>query len=127
MRKSIFLTAVLMTALLRYTDAPAQNNVIDEVVWVVGDEAIYKSEVEEARQEALLRGTQWEGDPYCVIPEQLAVNKLFLNQAEIDSIYATDEDVSAQVEYFYKDMVDRVGSTGGVLRNDPVADQGETV
>lgn len=110
MRKSIFLTAVLMTALLRYTDAPAQNNVIDEVVWVVGDEAIYKSEVEEARQEALLRGTQWEGDPYCVIPEQLAVNKLFLNQAEIDSIYATDEDVSAQVEYFYKDMVDRVGS-----------------
>ena len=26
-----------------------QDNVIDEVVWVVGDEAILKSEVEEAR------------------------------------------------------------------------------
>ena len=27
----------------------AQDNVIDEVVWVVGDEAILKSDVEEAR------------------------------------------------------------------------------
>ena len=30
-----------------------QDNVIDEVVWVVGDEAILKSEVEEARMSAL--------------------------------------------------------------------------
>ena len=48
MKKSIFLTACLFTALLQNTETAAQNNVIDEVVWVVGDEAIYKSEVEEA-------------------------------------------------------------------------------
>ncbi len=109
MKKSI-LTLALMTALFTYTESSAQNNIIDEVVWVVGDEAIYKSEVEEARQDALLRGTQWEGDPYCVIPEQLAVNKLFLNQAELDSIFVTDEDVASQVEYYYKDRVDKAGS-----------------
>ena len=33
--------------------AMAQDNVIDEVAWVVGDEAIWKSEVEEARLSAL--------------------------------------------------------------------------
>ena len=33
-----------------------QDNVIDEVVWVVGDEAILKSEVEEARMSALYEG-----------------------------------------------------------------------
>ena len=44
------------------------------------------------------------------IPEQLAVNKLFLNQAELDSIYATDDDVSSQVEYSYQQMVDDAGS-----------------
>ena len=55
----------------------AQNNVIDEVVWVVGDEAILKSEVEKLRLEL---GGSISGNPYCVIPEQLAVQKLFLQQ-----------------------------------------------
>lgn len=99
-----------MAAVFQYTESVAQNNVIDEVVWVVGDEAIYKSEVEEARREAQLRGTQWDGDPYCIIPEQLAVNKLFLNQGELDSIFATDADVSQQVDYYYKEMVAQAGS-----------------
>ncbi len=93
-----------------FLEASAQNNVIDEIVWVVGDEAIYKSEVEEARREGLKHGTQWEGDPYCVIPEQLAVNKLFLNQAELDSIFVTDEDVEAQVDYDMKDLMNDFGS-----------------
>ena len=106
MKKSI-LMVVLTAALVQYSELSAQNNIIDEVVWVVGDEAIYKSEVEQARQDALLRGTQWEGDPYCVIPEQLAVNKLFLNQAELDSIFVTDEDVTQQVDYDYKLLLDK--------------------
>ena len=79
-------------------ETAAQNNVIDEIVWVVGDEAIYKSEVEEARREGLKRGAQWEGDPYCIIPEQLAVNKLFLNQAELDSILPLSESAAEEVK-----------------------------
>ena len=58
----------------------AQNNVIDEVVWVVGDEAILKSDVEGERLNAQYEGRRFDGDPYCVIPEQLAVQKLFLHQ-----------------------------------------------
>ena len=110
MKKSIFVAVCLFTALLQNTETAAQNNVIDEVVWVVGDEAIYKSEVEEARRDAQMSGTQWDGDPYCLIPEQLAVNKLFLNQAELDSITATDADVSQAVEYYYKEMVAQAGT-----------------
>lgn len=106
MKKSI-LMVVLMTALVQYSELSAQNNIIDEVVWVVGDEAIYKSEVEKNRQDAMMMGMQWEGDPYCLIPEQLAVNKLFLNQAELDSIFVTDEDVTQQVEYDYGRLLER--------------------
>lgn len=58
----------------------SQNNVIDEIVWVVGDEAILKSEVEEYRKEILMQNQRIEGDPYCFIPEQLAIQKLFLDQ-----------------------------------------------
>lgn len=105
MRK-LFMTAMFLPAVFQYAEVCAQNNVIDEIAWVVGDEAIYKSEIEEARQEAQLRGTHWDGDPYCIIPEQLAINKLFLNQAELDSIFATNDDVSQSVEAKYKWMVD---------------------
>ena len=108
MKKNIFMIVCLLSAWCMETSA--QNNVIDEVVWVVGDEAIYKSEVEEARREGLKRGTQWEGDPYCIIPEQLAVNKLFLNQAELDSIFVTDDDVASQVDYDIKELVNDFGS-----------------
>lgn len=108
MKKYIFAIVCLLTVLPARTKA--QNNVIDEVVWVVGDEAIYKSEVEEARRDAQRNGMQWDGDPYCVIPEQLAVNKLFLNQAELDSVFVTDADVSSYVESRYKEYVNHAGS-----------------
>ena len=89
-------TALLMS--LFSVQAFAQNNVIDEVVWVVGDEAILKSDVEGERLNAQYEGRRFNGDPYCVIPEQLAVQKLFLHQAEIDSIDVSDQDVLAEVE-----------------------------
>lgn len=52
-----------------------QDNVIDEVVWVVGDEAILKSDVEEARLASLQEGRKFDGDPYCVIPEGVGRTK----------------------------------------------------
>lgn len=110
MRNFAVKMALVLVAMTIDTYSKAQNNVIDEIVWVVGDEAIYKSEVEEARRDAQLRGASWEGDPYCIIPEQLAINKLFLNQAELDSITATDDEVNQQVDYTYKEMVAQAGS-----------------
>ena len=45
------------------------QGIIDEVIWVVGDEAILRSEVEEERLRAQYEGQTINGDPYCVIPE----------------------------------------------------------
>lgn len=84
----------------------AQNNVVDEVIWVVGDEAILKSDVEEAR----LSGEKINGNPYCVIPERLAIQKLFLHQAAIDSVEVTQKDVSADVEAQLNEWVMLAGS-----------------
>ncbi len=110
MNRNRLLILTILALLLPAGKSSAQNNVIDEVVWVVGDAAIYKSEVEEARIEAQQRGERFDGDPYSIIPEQLAVNKLFLNQAELDSITATPEEVQEQVKYYYEDMVNQLGS-----------------
>ena len=90
-------------------DSVATGTVIDEVVWVVGDEAILKSDVEAMRMQAAMEGIKWSGDPDCSIPEQIAVQKLFKHQAEIDSIEVTDADVAQEVEQqinYWLEMVD---------------------
>lgn len=88
--------------------AKAQSNVVDEVIWVVGDEAILKSDVESMRNEPDWNKIQ--GNPYCIIPERIAVQKLFLHQAEIDSIEVTDQEVNNMVEQQVNDWVMRAGS-----------------
>ena len=71
-------------ALLATCFAIADNtNIIDEVAWVVGDEPIYRSEIEEMYQQAQYDGTTFKNNPYCAIPEQIAVEKLYLHQAKL--------------------------------------------
>ena len=88
----------------------SQNNVIDEIVWVVGDEAILKSEVEEYRKELLMQNQRIEGDPYCFIPEQLAIQKLFLDQAKLDSIEVSEPTVNRELEYYVDNYITSIGS-----------------
>ena len=80
------------------TEAPHEESVIDEVIWVVGDEPILLSDVEAMRMQGEMEGMRWQGDPDCSIPEQIAVQKLFLHQAEIDSIEVSEAEVSQGVE-----------------------------
>ena len=87
-----------------------QNNVIDEVVWVVGEEAILKSDVETARMDAQYNGRTFDGDPYCIIPEELAIQKLFLHQAEIDSVMVTEQEIVGELDMRVNWLMDQIGS-----------------
>lgn len=104
-KMSLFLLLMLVGLTVK-----AQDNVIDEVVWVVGDEAILKSDVENERLNAQYEGRRFDGDPYCVIPEELAVQKLFLHQAEIDSIEVSEQEVLQKVEQQTAWLIDQIGS-----------------
>ena len=103
MKKFICVALVALQSVVSF----AQNNIVDEVVWVVGDEAILRSEVERIRNDY---GSNISGNPYCVIPEQLAVQKLFLHQAELDSITVSDADVNRNVEAKINEKVLMAGS-----------------
>lgn len=87
-----------------------QNNIAEEVAWVIGDQPIYKSEIEEAYQQMLYDRQQIKGDPYCVIPERLAIDKLFLNQADIDTVEVQPAMVSQQVESWINYLISQLGS-----------------
>ena len=89
----------------------AQQNLIDGVVWIVGENAILKSEIEEALNEMMrYEGNKIQGDANCVIPEQIAIQKLFLHQATLDSIYASDGQVEMEVNRQINYFISQIGS-----------------
>lgn len=111
MRKLLSIRVLLLLGVWMVSSlSHAQDNIIDEVVWVVGDEAILKSDIEQARLQAQYQGIKFSKDPYCVIPEQMAVQKLFLHQAEIDSIEVADTGVLSMVDKRINYYVQQVGS-----------------
>lgn len=92
------------------TDNVNEASVVDEVIWVVGDEPILKSEVEATRLQAEAEGMSYPGDPDCSIPEQIALQKLFLHQAAIDSIEVTESEVVSMIDDQINHWVSLVGS-----------------
>lgn len=97
-------------ALVSCIGLKAQNNVVDEVVWMVGDEPILRSDVEYQKMRMLSEGARPEGNPDCYISEQLAVQMLFLNQAKIDSITVDESSVNRYVESDIQGMIAQIGS-----------------
>ena len=90
-------------------DVP-ESSVVDEVIWVVGDEPILKSDVETMRLQGQMEGITWKSDPDCAIPEEMAVQKLFLHQAEIDSIQVSESDVTSSIDQQINYWISMAGS-----------------
>ena len=112
MNKRILVILVSLVSIVSLGKAQTDSigTIVDEVIWVVGDEAILKSDVEAMRIQGQQEGMHWNGDPDCAIPEQIAVQKLFLNQAIIDSIEVTEAEVSQGVEQYLEHMISVIGS-----------------
>ena len=94
----------------KVADYYPESSVVDEVIWVVGDEAILKSDVEAMRLQADAENIHFNGDPDCTIPEQIAVQKLFLHQAAIDSIEVTEAEISQAVDQQINYWIQIIGS-----------------
>jgi peptidyl-prolyl cis-trans isomerase SurA len=110
--KRIFLTLFASFSLL----TQAQLNVIDEVIWIVGDDPILLSDVEETRLQAEMEGKPFD-NPYCTIPEQLAIQKLFLHQAALDSIEVSEVNVLKEANERIDFFVQNLGSRENVEKH----------
>jgi peptidyl-prolyl cis-trans isomerase SurA len=109
MNKNFLLILFCLTAFI-HLSVQAQDNIIDEVIWVIGDDAILRSDVENMRLQMQVEKEQINGDPYCVIPEEIAKQKLFLHQAKLDSIEAPENRVVQLVESRINYAINNVGS-----------------
>lgn len=105
-------TLIALAAILP-TLSFAQKNVVDEIIWVVGNEPILLSDVEEMRISSELMGNPITS-PYCEIPERLAVNKLFLHQAELDSVEVSEADIIRSVDEQINSYIQTYGSREAV-------------
>lgn len=77
---------------------------------MIGDEPIYKSEIEQMYQEMQQERQPIKGDPYCVIPEQIAIERLFLHQADLDTIEVQESMVQMQTDAQMNFLVTNLGS-----------------
>ncbi|MBP3775022.1 MAG: peptidylprolyl isomerase [Bacteroidaceae bacterium] len=108
-RSKKWLSAAVLSLVMAMPSV-AQENALDEVIWVIGNEVILRSDVEYQRMNAELQGQKIDGDPYTVIPEQMAIQKLFLNQAAIDSVEVTEAQVIDMANEQLNYMIQMAGS-----------------
>lgn len=88
----------------------AQNNIAEEVAWVIGDQPIWKSEIEELYRRSQYERTAIDGDPFCVIPEQLAIEKLYLHQADLDTVEVQESMIQMEVDSYINYLITNLGT-----------------
>ena len=90
----------------------AQTTQVDKVLAVVGDNIILMSDVEAQYQQMV---NQSQGEPVvpnakCMIFDNLLLEKLFLSQAQLDSVTTTPEEVESELDRRIKYFISVFGS-----------------
>ncbi len=109
MKKFIKISPFILSIFLSFQTVQAQNNVIDEVIAVVGDNAILKSDIEHQYEQALVEGANYASDLKCHLFEQALVSKLLLNQAKLDSVEVGENEVVNQVDQRINYFIQQIG------------------
>jgi peptidyl-prolyl cis-trans isomerase SurA len=71
----------------------SQNEVIDKIIAQVGDNIILLSDIESQKIQAVQAGVEVTSMMDCSVLEQLMSEELYINQAKLDSLVITDEQV----------------------------------
>lgn len=111
MKRNWIIIALLFVALPLFSQN-RQPQVVDKVVAVVGKNIILQSDIENQYIQYRMQGMA-EGSAKEVrsrILEDLLLQKLMLNQAEMDSITVTDEQVEAELNRRIQYIISRFGS-----------------
>ncbi|MFZ4741380.1 MAG: foldase protein PrsA [Bacteroidales bacterium] len=108
LQKAIFLILIFLFIVFQ---SKAQNGVIDQVVAIVGGNIIKASDIEQQYNQMKIQGNFKSGDnAKCSILENILVSKLMLNQAKVDSVNVSDEQVESELERRLRYYIAQVGS-----------------
>ena len=97
--------------LLWFTNqAFSQDKVIDQIIAVVGNNYVLKSDIESQFIQIKSENNSNIVDLKCNILEELLYQNLLLHQAELDSLTVSDKEVDAQLDRRIRYFVSQVGS-----------------
>lgn len=88
----------------------AQSQVIDQVVAVVGSKIILHSDIEKQYNQYIAQGGDKNENARCMIFDQLVLQKLLINQAELDSVTVTEAQVDGELDKRMRFYVKQIGS-----------------
>ncbi len=104
---------LIISAIISTASTFAQTSsgvVVDKIIAKVDDYIILKSELENAYQEMLARGSFSGEEGKCKLLESLIINKLMVAKAEIDSVEVSDNEVNANLDRRMSYFISQVGS-----------------
>ncbi len=102
--------AALLALCLTFNVAMSQQNVLDKVVAVVGNEAILESDLEQELMQLQAQGRMVDDAVRCELFEDMLIRKLLLAQARIDSLKEDDMVIDQEVEHRIRYFTMQLGS-----------------
>lgn len=114
--RRFFIAILFIVSCLQLTFAQSSNT-IDEIIAIVGQEIITKSDLEAefATYAAQYNSMDNEEEVREMILEHMMKQKLFIHQAQLDSIEFTDQEVDARVNYQLNYWLSQVGGNSRVI------------
>ncbi|MEZ4932686.1 MAG: hypothetical protein R2788_11265 [Saprospiraceae bacterium] len=96
-------------AICLYSSLFSQKEVIEKVISQVGGEIVLLSELEDQFAHLSERQGNLPPDARCFILDNILTQKLLVNQAKLDSIEVTDEEVEAQLNARIEQILEYMG------------------
>ena len=87
------ITIIIYSLLTIFTNAQS----IDKIKAIIGDEIVLMSEIETQYLQYISQGDINSNNLKCDVIEELLLQKLLINQAKIDSIYISDDEVESEI------------------------------
>ncbi|RLD62760.1 MAG: peptidylprolyl isomerase [Bacteroidetes bacterium] len=88
----------------------SQTKVVDQIIGVVGKNIILESDIENQRLQLQSQGYYSSGDIKCEIFEDMLFQKLLVNQAAIDSIEVSENEVKGELDRRIQYFIAQIGS-----------------
>jgi peptidyl-prolyl cis-trans isomerase SurA len=99
-----------LSVAVEHASLAQQGQVIDEVAAVVGSKIILLSDIEKQYNQYIIQGGERSEEGKCQVFDQLILQKLLVNQAELDSVVVTDAQVDGEMEKRMRYYIKQIGS-----------------
>lgn len=106
--KHVFLSFIFLSSLIHNAFAQ-EGELIDGIVGVVGSKVILYSEIEGQLVQAKQSGMEVNDDTECLILQDLMFQSLLVNQAELDSVEVSEDQVNSELDQRIRFFEQQIG------------------